>query len=152
MAMLQAARAETLGLTEPEAKSWGLNRAHFYAAAKRSGQNAKAFGTKNQNDPVYVLGGERAFRLRELSDGLVFKLGRETQTAEDFDLLICQSFADWDQAWSDALGLVQSADRRDLAIHSRFLTRIYQTNRDKLAKRWSQVTAPAPVSPDQAAA
>lgn len=36
MAVLQAARASVLGLDLEEAKSWGLNRAMFYAAAKRN--------------------------------------------------------------------------------------------------------------------
>ena len=35
MAILQAARAMELGFSETRAKSWGLNRAIFYAAAKR---------------------------------------------------------------------------------------------------------------------
>src|SRR5689334_20610316 len=35
MAVLQAARAIALGLDPDESKSWGLNRALFYAAAKK---------------------------------------------------------------------------------------------------------------------
>ncbi|HEY6237898.1 MAG TPA: hypothetical protein VIZ68_01770, partial [Thermoplasmata archaeon] len=35
MAVLQAARAHSLGLPRESAFSWGLNRAIFYAAAKR---------------------------------------------------------------------------------------------------------------------
>jgi hypothetical protein len=35
MAILQAARAKVLGYSLNEAKSFGLNRAIFYAAAKR---------------------------------------------------------------------------------------------------------------------
>jgi len=35
MAVLQAARANVLGLPEDSAYSWGLDRAIFYAAAKR---------------------------------------------------------------------------------------------------------------------
>jgi hypothetical protein len=35
MALLQAARAKALGYTLDEAESFGLNRAIFYAAAKR---------------------------------------------------------------------------------------------------------------------
>jgi hypothetical protein len=47
MAILQAARAEALGLPEDSAYSWGLNRAIFYAAAKRGfrgGTAARAGG------------------------------------------------------------------------------------------------------------
>ena len=46
MATLQAARARTLGLDLDEAKSWGLNRAVFYAAAKRGFRHGGAGGTK----------------------------------------------------------------------------------------------------------
>ncbi len=40
MAILQAARARELGFSETRAKSWGLNRAIFYAAAKRGFKHA----------------------------------------------------------------------------------------------------------------
>ncbi|MBC7189152.1 hypothetical protein H5U35_02900, partial [Candidatus Aerophobetes bacterium] len=40
MATLQAARAFLLGLPLESAKSWGLNRAIFYAAAKRGFKKA----------------------------------------------------------------------------------------------------------------
>lgn len=36
MALLQAARATVLGYSQDEAESFGLNRAIFYAAAKRA--------------------------------------------------------------------------------------------------------------------
>jgi hypothetical protein len=57
MAMLQAARAESLGLPRDSAYSWGLNRAIFYAAAKSGfrGGSAKAsrFGTKGNYDAAW---------------------------------------------------------------------------------------------------
>ncbi len=40
MAILQAARARTFGLPLATAQSWGLNRAIFYAAAKRGFKGA----------------------------------------------------------------------------------------------------------------
>jgi hypothetical protein len=149
MALLQAARAETLGLTEREAKSWGLNRAIFYAAAKRGWKRAKAVGAKRpvlveyeeslkHHDPVYVLGGEKAFRARDLSRGLLFKFGGSVQTAADFDEKIKAAFGDWNQAWSEALAIVRSAERRDLDIQSRFFKRIYEPNRDRLSRRWDR--------------
>lgn len=42
MALLQAARAYVLGLPTELANSWGLNRAIFYAAAKRGFRRKKA--------------------------------------------------------------------------------------------------------------
>ena len=44
MATLQAARARILGLSVASAKSWGLNRAIFYAAAKRGFKAAQGAG------------------------------------------------------------------------------------------------------------
>src|SRR3989442_12894480 len=41
MAPLQAARAKTLGLPTASAKSWGLKRAIYYAAANRGSQGGK---------------------------------------------------------------------------------------------------------------
>ena len=41
MAILQAARAQELGLRVEEAKSWGLNRALFYAAANEVGNEPR---------------------------------------------------------------------------------------------------------------
>ena len=42
MAMLQAARAESLGLPHDSALSWGLNRAIFFAAAKQGFREASS--------------------------------------------------------------------------------------------------------------
>src|SRR5688572_9881001 len=104
MAVLQAARAMEFGLTLAEAKSWGLNRALFYAAAKRGWENARAIGAKRpvlieleenkeHHDPAYVLGGEKAFRSRDLKAGLRFKIGGKTQTPQQFDRQIRSRFS-----------------------------------------------------------
>jgi hypothetical protein len=149
MALLQAARALQFGLTLEEAKSWGLNRALFYAAAKRAWADAKAIGarrpvmpayerSRRQHDPVYVLGNERAFRMRSLENGLRFKLGERVQTPEEFDRRVLASIPDAESAWADALAIIRSADRRDLDIQSRFFNRIYKPRRDALAERWSR--------------
>lgn len=149
MAVLQAARARALGLDPDEAKSWGLNRALFYAAAKHAWQRAKAAGVKRpiisefetsrkHHDPVYVLGGEKAFRARDYSEGLRFKFGDEVQTPEDFDQQIKRRFGtDWDEAWAEAVSIIRSTQRRDLDIQSRFFNNIYKPRRDLLAEQWS---------------
>ena len=51
MATLQAGRAKAVGLTTDEAKSFGLNRAIFYAAAKRG---FKGGSTKKQGKKVSI--------------------------------------------------------------------------------------------------
>jgi hypothetical protein len=148
MAVLQAARARELGLKTDEAKSWGLNRALFYASAKNAWANAKAIGAKRpiipefgeareRHDPTYVLGGEKAYRARDLKGGLRFKFGAKVQTPEEFDAKIMRRFPDWRSAWAEATSIIRSADRRDLDIQSRFFNHIYKPRRDLLAERWS---------------
>jgi hypothetical protein len=151
MAVLQAARARTFGLKAKEAKSWGLNRALFYAAAKRSWQKAKLVGAKRpiiseyensvkRHDPIYVLGGEKAFRVRNLTDGLRFKFGDEVQTPTEFDRQIKEKFGgNWKTVWTEAEKIIKSVDRRDLDIQSRFFNSVYKPRRDDLSMRWSEL-------------
>ncbi|HUO43055.1 MAG TPA: hypothetical protein VMU35_08765 [Methylomirabilota bacterium] len=58
MAILQAARAKQLGLPINEAKSWGLNRAIFYAAAKR-GFKGKAMRSKGPETSMKAVEGKK---------------------------------------------------------------------------------------------
>ena len=151
MAVLQAARARALGLDQDEAKSWGLNRALFYAAAKRGWQQAKALGARQaiilefessvaNRDPPYVLGGEKAFRSRDYSRGLRFKFGRRIQEPADFDRQVREKFgARWDLAWAEAQSIIRNSARRDLDIQSRFFNRVYEPRRDQLAEKWSRL-------------
>src|SRR4051812_31161741 len=130
MAILQAARAATLGFDFAEAKSWGLNRALFYAAAKREWKRAKARGAKRptiaeyeacktHHDPVYVLGGEKSFRARDFSEGLRFKFGAEIQEPKDFDNLVKSKLGEsWGKVWNEAITLIRNSHRRDLDIQS----------------------------------
>ncbi|MEO5968581.1 MAG: hypothetical protein ABIQ95_01535 [Bdellovibrionia bacterium] len=149
MAMLQTARAQALGLQLKEAKSWGLNRALFYAAAKSAWAKAKSIGAKRpvitefetsrlRHDPVYVLGGEKAFRARNYTAGLRFKFGHQVQTPEDFDRQVKERLGpNWRRAWLDAVRIIRSVDQRDLDIQSRFFNVVYKPRRDILSERWS---------------
>lgn len=163
MATLQAARAVALGLDDEAARSWGLNRAVFYAAAKRGFRNAPLLpGHKSKppkdskeprakdhdragahEDPEYTLGGEKAFLARDPDRGLLFKFGDEVQTPRDFEWQVERRFADWDTAWDEALRLVREADPADLASQHRFYEHVYKPQRDKLAARWSAQVAAA---------
>lgn len=69
-ALLQTARARKLGLNLKEAKSWGLNRALFYAAAKKGWQIAKAKGSHRPIIPEF----ESAQKLHEPVNILVGKI------------------------------------------------------------------------------
>ena len=154
MAALQAARAVALGLDDDAAKSWGLNRAIFYAAAKRGFRNAPLPGLKPPRGPgerkaqpapaadegrneEFSLGGEKAFLAPDRGPGLRFAFGDDVQTPRDFEWQVERRFADWPAAWNEALDLVRSADPEDLKSQRRFYEHVYRPMRDKLAARWS---------------
>src|SRR6267143_2246470 len=92
MATLQAARAHLLGLKMDEAYSWGLNRAIFFAAAKRGfkgGSGGKREFRAAESQPprvgpqVFRLGDDMAFS--EVRGGrTLFTIGGEVQTEADF--------------------------------------------------------------------
>src|SRR3954453_114992 len=96
MAALQAARAQALGLSLDEAKSWGLNRAIFYAAAKRGFRRSRSGSGDTPTEPPsapvkkvahgtrYELGGEEAYLADGKNGSLRFQMGDEAQTPEDF--------------------------------------------------------------------
>ena len=151
MATLQAARARTLGLDLDEAKSWGLNRAVFYAAAKRGFRHGGAGGIKPPHgeaapagraaeqpaEAEYLLGGEKAYLAADRGGGLRFAIGDEVQTPRDFDWQVQRRFNDWDTAWAEALATIEAADPADLKSQRRFYEHVYKPLRDKLAARWS---------------
>ncbi len=85
MALLQAARAYALGLPLESARSWGLNRAIFIAAAKRGfkggaggGVTGAGKGTSRDAD-TYFLGDDMAFKTTG-GGVLLFTIGGEVQT------------------------------------------------------------------------
>lgn len=149
MATLQAARARYFGLDSDEAKSWGLNRAIFYAAAKNRWAEAKAIGAqrpvipefelaRRYHDLEYQLGGEKAYVCRGPRNGLRFRFGNRTQLPRDFDYQIKNRFVDWDSAWSEAVQIIKKSDPRDLESQSRFFNKVYKPRRDLLAQKWSE--------------
>ncbi len=155
MAILQAARARYFGLDSDEAKSWGLNRALFYAAAKNRWAEAKAIGARRPvipefelarqtHEPEYSPGGEKAFVCRGPRNGLRFRFGQRTQLPRDFDYQVKKRFSNWPEAWDEAVEIIKSADPKDLQTQSRFFNKVYKPRRDLLAVKWSkQEVAPA---------
>ena len=154
MATLQAARALALGLGLDEAKSWGLNRAVFYAAAKRgfdsprprSGKTTRdreAEESRRYNDDMYTLGGEKAYMVPDRRGGLRFRFGDDEQTPEDFDAQVIRRFADWESAWNEALAIVRSAPCDDLESQHRFFDHVYKPRRNELAAKWTAAGRPA---------
>lgn len=148
MAVLQAARAKTLGLPEDSAYSWGLNRAVFYAAAKRGfkggGTGRGKPGEKSEKvekEPgEYFLGDEKAFVDRESSTKSepVFEIGDELQTAKDFERQIASRFGDgFSEAWNEALDIMKKYGPDTLKSQHEFFEQVYKPRRDVLSKKWT---------------
>ena len=153
MAVLQAARARALGLPVDSAYSWGLNRAIFYAAAKKGfvGVGTRSTGkategrkkTELEEKEEYFLGDEKAFLDESSSEKNkpVFEIGDEPQTAKDFDRQIASRFGDkknFTEAWSEAMKIVKGYDKDTLKSQQEFFEHVYKPRRDVLSKKWME--------------
>ncbi len=153
MAMLQAARARTLGLPRDSAYSWGLNRAIFYAAAKRGFRRGSATpvgapvaGSELPSREVYRLGDDEAFRDPN-SPTITFAIGDQVQTVEEFERSVSVRFGtkeNFHSAWEEALRVVGAVDRAALESRNRFYEEVYRPRRDPLSDAWTQKYSPPP--------
>jgi hypothetical protein len=146
MAILQAARAKELGLPMFRAKSWGLNRAIFYAAAKRGFKQpaGPAAGPIVERAPVptkgkeYLLGDEMAYTARR-SNRVYFTIGGALQTETDFKRQIEARFGRrFEVAWKESLALVRQYPEEVLLSQHRFFEEVYRPLRDELASKWTE--------------
>jgi hypothetical protein len=153
MAVLQAARASTLGLPQESAYSWGLNRAIFYAAAKR-GFRGTPSATREPMEgaaerparDVYRLGDEEAYRDPK-ADDLVFTIGDQDQTFADFEKGVASRFGtreNFRAAWDEAIRMMKNHDRATLESQRRFYDEVYRPRRDELSDTWTRKYSPAP--------
>jgi len=155
MATLQAARAYVLGLPIESAKSFGLNRAIFYAAAKRGFKRVKREVPKEfkikkalprekiqrlrETFEVFQLGDEMAYSV-EIDGKRYFVIGNEIQTEEDFYKNVERRFGNkFKEAWQEALEIVKSYDEGVLRSQRYFYEAVYKPRRDELARKWSQL-------------
>lgn len=141
MATLQATRAKVLGLPLASAKSWGLNRAIYYAAAKR--------GFKGGGGPAkpkkylasfgeFFLGDDKAYKVRAAGTTL-FTIGGEIQRPQDFHRQVEQRFnGTFRAAWGEALAIIRQYDPAVLKSPELFYHRVYRPRRDELAGRWNE--------------
>jgi hypothetical protein len=153
MAMLQAARAESLGLEHDSALSWGLNRAIFFAAAKQGFKSPPATSTeRSEKAPehpfpeIYRLGNDEA-RRDPTSKQLVFSIGGENQSVETFERQVAARFGTKEHfrlAWAEALRIIGSYDRATLESRQGFYEEVYKPRRDELSDRWTQTYSPPP--------
>ncbi len=144
MAVLQAARALVLGLPLESAFSWGLNRAIFYAAAKRGFKGRGGAGTGYPGRPLpgtYFLGDEMAYRSDE-PGRLRFTIGGETQSEEGFARQIEARFGGrFKEAWGEAVDYVEHFDRETLLSGTEFFSSVYRPKRDEFAANWTEMSS-----------
>jgi hypothetical protein len=156
MAMLQATRAESLGLSRESSYSWGLNRAIFYAAAKRGFRGASEGSGSEEAGPAkpaergkYRLGDDEAFRANSTGDP-IFVIGDDPQTSAEFERQVAARFgsrANFQLAWNEARQIVAAFDRATLESRRRFFDDVYKPRRDELSEDWSRRFAPASDAP-----
>jgi hypothetical protein len=130
--------------------SWGLNRAIFYAAAKRGfkgtghtggGQQRSARSDEPSKTPaVYHLGDEMAFK-DEKGGKLNFTIDGKVQTKEDFERQIGARFqGSFKEAWEEALDYVEHFESQTLLSGSRFFSDVYRPKRDEFAQKWTEMS------------
>ncbi len=153
MAVLQAARAYVLGMPLYLAKSWGLNRAIFYAAAKRGFKKVKYPRREIREKAelvgkpllrkgnVQFLGDEAAFTM-EVEGRLYFTIGGKPQTEEDFRRQIEARFGNiFPKVWEEAISIVKEFEPEILLSQRGFFNEVYKPLRDELARKWSEMVA-----------
>jgi len=156
MATLQAARAYLLGKPLETAKSFGLNRAIFYAAAKKGFKHVKGAKPPSQiilakkplpEEKLQKI--QESFRVEEIGDEMAYAveldgktyytIGNEIQTEKDFQKQVESRFeGKFDEAWKEALDILKDYDQGVLLSQRYFYEVIYKPRRDELAKKWSE--------------
>ncbi len=148
MALLQAVRYYLLTGDLERAKSWGLNRAIFYAWAKYYGPSkqslikarVKKYSVRPREvDPSEVeweeVGGEKA----QVSRRGWYVMGGIEQLPEDFDRYVTRKFEEagisFKEAWEKALEYVKKFPRGVLANPQEFYKEVYEPVRDKFVEK-----------------
>ncbi len=139
MALLQAARYYLLTGDYEKALSFGLNRAIFYAWAKRYGRGVKAAGREKitgevkenieGNKPVVHVGNEVAF----MGPSGYFMIGGKEQTPDDFMREIARRIdpvIPFKEAWRKAIDYVGKFSRETLLDQEKFFKKVYKPVRD----------------------
>jgi len=144
MATLQAARAKQLGLPLVSAKSWGLNRAIYYAAAKR-GFKGGAGPAKPKKYTAsfgeFSLGSDKAYKV-SAGGKTLFTIGGEIQRPEDFRRQIVRRFeGTFLEAWTEARRIMQAYPAAVLESAQQFYLQVYRPRRDVLAAKWTERAA-----------
>jgi len=142
-ATLQAARAQALGLSADSAKSWGLNRAIYYAAAKRGFKEASTGRTPRAPKGArrvfeHYFGDDKAYAVKSRGK-MLFTIGGEIQRADDFRKQIEARFAGtFADAWKEAAAIIGAHPREILESQNGFYMKVYRPRRDVLAGKWNE--------------
>lgn len=145
MALLQAARYYILTNDLEKAKSFGLNRAIFYAWAKHRGigkvpsrkkiEIGKEIAQLKQKEETLIyIGNEGAY----LSKNGWFKIGNEEQKPMDYDrqiVLKIESIIPYEEAWNAAIKYLKKFPKNTLLNQQIFFNEIYKPIRDSFIEK-----------------
>ncbi len=147
MALLQAARYYALTGDLEKAKSFGLNRAIFYAWAKHYGPSARPQKGGQGPKPRRPPSGEKASELVESEifgetvyttrDGW-FAMGGVAQKPSDYDRQVARALetaTPYDEAWRRALEYVKSFPKNVLEDPQEFYKKVYEPVRDSFVEK-----------------
>ncbi len=137
MALLQAARYYVLTGDLEKALSFGLNRAIFYAWAKKYGHAVAASRgrrggvekVEEEGRPVVYVGDEKAF----LGPSGYFLIGGKEQTPRDFERTVASKInavVPFEKAWRAAVEYVKRFSREKLLSQQAFYEEVYKPVRD----------------------
>jgi hypothetical protein len=140
MALLQAARYFILTGEEEKAKSFGLNRAIFYAWAKRRGVTRptarrtvpigqEVARERREGKTLVYIGNEGAYT----SEEGWYIIGEESQLPQDYDRQIASkinAILPYERAWSSALQYLRNFPKSNLLDQSKFFSEVYKPVRD----------------------
>jgi hypothetical protein len=147
MALLQAARYYALTGDLEKAKSFGLNRAIFYAWAKHYGPAARPRRGEEKPKPRRPPSPSRAEEVSEsevlgetvyvTKDGW-FAMGGVAQKPSDYDRQVARvidAAVPYEEAWRKALEYVRSFPRSVLEDPQEFYRRVYEPVRDSFLEK-----------------
>lgn len=141
MALLQAARCFLFTNDIEKSKSFGLNRAIFYAWAKHRGAEAKKPSGRREaiaelrerpikeEKKAFYLGNEAAY----LSEDGWLTIGNAKQTPQDYDNQIARRINEaipYEEAWRRSLEYLKKFPQEALLDQQKFFNQIYKPVRD----------------------
>lgn len=142
MALMQAARYYILRGDIEQAKSFGLNRAIFYAWAKKRGADYRRLVSrplllreerKKISEVEEVVGDEVVYR----APGGWFTIGGQEQTPRDFDRQVVHRFGSeeiFQKYWEAAVRYLQRFSVETIKSQKEFYEKIYVPIRDNIDK------------------